>query len=66
MRSQLWMQSTVAVYGGISKPYITQIRIYLFFCFTEKVLGTKTEQSDVVMYGGRIHVHIFLQVRLFR
>ena len=39
--------------------YIIQIRIYLFFCFTDKVRGTKTQQSDVATYGGRIHVYIF-------
>ena len=34
-------QCTVATYGGVSKLYITQIRIYLFFPFTEKVRGEK-------------------------
>ena len=47
------------MYGGISKLYIIRIRIYLFFCFTDKVCGTKTEQSDVATYGGRIDVYIF-------
>ena len=37
------------------------IRFYLFFCFTDKVRGTKTEHSDVAAYGGRIHVYIFLR-----
>ena len=45
-------QCTVATYGGISKLYIIQIRIYLFFPFTDKVRGTKTEKSDVATYGG--------------
>ena len=58
-------QSTVATYGGISKLFTIHIRIYLFFRFTEKVRGTKTEHSDVATYGGRIHVYIYLRVRLF-
>ena len=58
-------QSTVATYGEISKLYIIQIRIYVLFCFTDKVRGTKTEQSDVAMYGRRIHVDTLLRVRLF-
>ena len=58
-------QSTVATYGGISKLYIIQILIYLFFCFPENLSGTKTGQYDVATYGGRIHVYIHLQVQLF-
>ena len=45
--------------GGISKLYIIHVCIYLLFCFTGKVRGTKTEKSDVATYGGRIHVYIF-------
>ena len=52
-------QSTVATYGGKFKLYIIQIRFYLFFRFTEKVRGTKTEKYDVDTYCGRIHVNIF-------
>ena len=48
----------MATYGGISKKYIIQIRFYLFFCFTDKVRGTKNEQSDVDTYGRIIHVYI--------
>ena len=50
-------QSTVATYGGVSKLYTIQISFYLLFCFTEKVRGTKTEQSYVTMYVRRIHVY---------
>ena len=49
-------QSSVATYSGISKLFIIQIRFYLFFSFTDKVCGMKTEHSDVATYGGRIHV----------
>ena len=56
-------KSTVATYGKISKLYIMQIRFYLLFRFTDKVCGTKTEQSDVAMYGGRIHVNIYSRVQ---
>ena len=52
-------QSTVATYGGIYKLFIIHIHFYIFFCFTEKVRGTKTEHSDVAMYVGRIHVYIY-------
>ena len=52
----------MATYGRISKIYIMEIRIYLFFRFTEKVRGTKTEQSDVATYGGIIHAYIFFWV----
>ena len=52
-------QSTVATYDGILKLYIIYIRFYLLFCFTDKVLGTKTEQSDVATYGKIIHVHTY-------
>ena len=58
-------QSTVATYGGISKLFITHIRFYLFFCFTVKVRGKKTEHSDVATYGRRIHVYIYSCVQLF-
>ena len=58
-------QSTMDMYGGISKLFIIHIRFYFFFCFSEKVRGTKTEQSDVAMYGGRIHVYIYSLVQLF-
>ena len=37
--------------------------MYLFFCFTDKVRGTKNEHSDVATYDGRIHVYIYSQVR---
>ena len=55
----------MATYGGISKLYIIQIRFYLFFCFIEKVCGTKTEQSDVATYViisklYIIHIRIYL------
>ena len=53
----------MATYGGISKLYTIQIRIYLIFCFTDKVCGTKTEQSDVATYGERIHNNIYCLVR---
>ena len=58
-------QSTVAAYGGISKLFIIHIPFYLFFHFTEKLCGTKTEKYDVATYGGIIHVYIFFRVRLF-
>ena len=45
------------------KIYIIQIRIYLFFRFTDKVHGTKTEHSDVATYGGRVHVYIYFWVQ---
>ena len=48
----------MATYSGISKLYIIQIHIYLFFRFTDKVRGTKTEQSDVATYGGRSHLYL--------
>ena len=51
------------MYGGISKIYIIQILIYLYFRFTDKVRGTKYKHSDVATYGGRIHVYIFIWVR---
>ena len=57
--------STVAMYGGTSKLYIMLIRIYILFCFTDKVRGEKTNQSDVATYGGIIHVYIFLWVQIF-
>ena len=47
----------MATYGGISKLYTIHMRIYLLFSFTDKVRGTKTEQSDVDTYGGIIHVY---------
>ena len=52
-------QSDVATYGGISKLYIIKIRIYLFFSFTDKVCGTKTELSNVAvgMYGGKLKLY---------
>ena len=52
-------QSTVAMYGGISKIYIIYIGFYLFFILNEKVRGTKTEKSDVATYGVIIHVSIY-------
>ena len=55
----------MATYGRIYKLYIIQIRIYLFFCFTDKVREKKTEKSDMATYGGRIHVYIFSRVELF-
>ena len=45
------------------RKYIFQIRIDLLFCLNDKACGTKTEHSDVAMYGGRIHVYIFIPVR---
>ena len=48
----------MATYGGISKLYIIYISIYLFFCFTDKVHGKKTEQSDVATYGGISKLYI--------
>ena len=36
-------QSTVATYCGISNLFIIHIQIYLFFRFTDKVRGAKTE-----------------------
>ena len=44
------------------KIFIIQIRIYLFFRFTDKVPGKKSEHSDVDTYGGRINVYIFIRV----
>ena len=41
----------------ILKLYIIYIRFYLLFCFTDKVRGMKTEQSDVAKYGKRIDVY---------
>ena len=58
-------QSTVATYFGISKIFIIQINVYLFFSFTDKVRCTKNEHSDVATYGRRIHVYIYSRVRLF-
>ena len=52
-------QSTVATYDRISKLFIIRIRFYLFFRFTVKVCGMKTEHSDVATYDGRIHVYIY-------
>ena len=59
-------QSDVVTDGGISKIYIIEIRIYLFFRFTDKVCETKNEQSDVATYGGisklyiiKIHIYLF-------
>ena len=49
----------MATYGWISKLYIIQIRIYLFFTSTEKVRGKKTEKSDVATYVRIIHAYIF-------
>ena len=49
-------QSSVATYGEIYNVYIIQIRIYVLFCFTDKVCWSKTEQSDVAIYGRRIYV----------
>ena len=57
-------QSDGATYGGIYKLYIIQVRIYLFISFTDKVCGTKTEQSNVTTYGRRIHIYIYLRVRV--
>ena len=51
-------KSTVATYCGISELFIIHIRLYLFFCFTDKVRGMKTENFDVATYGGKIHVYI--------
>ena len=65
VRGTKTQKSDVATYGGISIIYIIQIRIYLFFSFTEKVRGTKIENCDVATYGEKIHVYIFYRVRLF-
>ena len=54
----------MATYGGISKLYILQISIYLFFCFAYKVCRTKTEQSDVATYG-RISKLYIIQIRFY-
>ena len=54
----------MGMYGGISKLYIIYIRFYLFFCFTDKVHGTKTEQSDVDTYGGISKLYI-IQIRIY-
>ena len=51
-------------YGWISKLYIIQISIYLFFRLTDKVRGTKTEQSDVATYGGIFKLFI-VQIRFY-
>ena len=56
-------QSNAYIYGGLSKIFIIKIRIYLFSHFTDKVRGAKNEQSDVAMYGRRIHVNIYSRVR---
>ena len=53
----------MATYGGIFKLYIIQIHIYLLFRFTEKIRGTKTEQSDVTTYGRIIRVYIYIRLR---
>ena len=52
-------QSTVATYDRISKLFIIYMHIYLLFSFTDRVRGTKNEQSDVAKYGRRIHAYIF-------
>ena len=54
----------MATYVGISKLYITQIRFYLFFRFTDKVHGKKTEQSDVAMYDCISKLYI-IQIRFY-
>ena len=54
----------MGTYGGILKLYIIQIRIYLFFSFTDKVRGTKTEKSDVATYG-RISKLYIIQVCIY-
>ena len=54
----------MGTYGGISKLYIIQIRIYLFFRFTDKVRETKPEQSDVATYGGILKLYI-IPIRIF-
>ena len=56
----------MGTYGGICKLYIIQIRIYLFFRFTDKVHGTKTEQYDVATYGEIIHVNIYSRVQFYQ
>ena len=55
-------QSTVATCGGVSKLYTIEIRFCLLFCFTDKIRGTKTEQSGVATHGGRIHVYTYQYV----
>ena len=44
--------SNVASYGGISKLYIIQIQIYLFFCFTEKLRGSKMNNMMWLRMAG--------------
>ena len=52
--SQLWLH--MAGY----RNYISSRHVFwLLFCFTDKVRGTKTEQSDVATYGGKICVYIY-------
>ena len=51
------------MYGGISKLYIIQILIYIFFRFNDKVLKMKTEQYDVATYGGISKLYI-IQIRI--
>ena len=48
----------MATYSGISKLYITQIHIYLFFRFTEKIRGTKTGKSVLATFGGVSKLYI--------
>ena len=58
-------QSTVDTYGDMLKLSIIYVRFYLFFRFTDKLRGTKTQHSDASTYCVRIHVYIFFRVRLF-
>ena len=55
MSIQLWLRMS---------GYLNYIRIYLFFCFTDKVRGKKTEKSDVATYFGISKLSI-IQIRFY-
>ena len=51
----------MATYGGISKLYITHIRFYLFFSFTEKYAGRKLNNLMWLRMAGEfMSICIFL------
>ena len=45
--------------------YVINKQKHTYPCFSDELRWTKTEHSDVAMYGGRIHVYIFFLVQLF-
>ena len=59
MNNLMWLTNV-----RISKLYIIKIRIYLFFSFTDKLRGTKNEQSNVATYGGISNIYI-IQILIY-